>query len=501
MLNVLKGLLMTRRLTIADARNKGIKYGYRLLSTEYINNSSPLLWDCPKHGPFPMSYQNLGKDGRGCHDCFVERHHKEVEEKIYEAAERKGYKVVECVFETQKDKITLNCPIHSDFDIQITSLLNDHGCKKCGRMDAKKKIRLSINEVRKRVESLGYELRTDNYINAETKLSMYCPKHDFPFEQSVHDLQKNRICPVCETELKGAKSKIRKGNKRKHVYGIQIKQLAKKLNIKLISEIEDAVLYDKEQYKIAFICEKHGLREATFKRLKGNKYPCVLCANEATGNSKYISYEEIEETARKHGYILKTTRDEYENVSTELKLVCPKHGEFPLLARKLREGVHCKECGREIQREKVSGENCIFWKGGSTNIVQHFRALTVPWRNKRIVEENRKCELTGRTSHNLEVHHINFSFSDIAWKTINDIGIDVREKVADYTEEEIIALDNKFMENHNNMAVGVVMSEDIHNDFHDYCGGCNTTTTIEQLKMFCDNNHYHFPDKYISMIN
>lgn len=492
---------MTRRLTIEDARNKGIKYGYRLLSTEYINNSSPLMWECPKHGPFSMSYQNLGKDGRGCHGCYLERHHKEIEDKIFEAADNRGYNVIECVFETQKDKVTLYCPIHSNFDIQITSLLNGHGCRECGRLEAKEKIRLSKDEVRERVESLGYELRSDNYINAETKLSIYCPKHNYPFELSVHELQKNRICPVCETEITGVKSKIRKGNRNNHVYGIQIKQLARELNILLISNIEDAGLYDKEQYEISFICEKHGKRESTFKRLKGNKYPCVLCANEATGNSKYILFEEIEKTAKEMGYTLKTTRDEYENVSTELKLICPKHGEFSLLARKLREGIHCQECGREIQREKVSGENCIFWKGGSTNIVQHFRALTVPWRNKRLVEENRRCELTGKSSHNLEVHHIKFSFSDIAWKTINDIGIDVREKVADYTEEEIMVLDKKFLENHNNMAVGVVMTEDVHEDFHDFCGGCNTTTNIAQLKRFCEERHYRFPERYMSIVN
>lgn len=488
---------MKQKLSIEDARNKGIKYGYKLLSTEYKNNSSPLLWKCQKHGPFPMSYQNLGKDGRGCHDCYLERHHKEVERKIYEAAERKGYIVVECGFKTQKDKVILNCPIHSNFDITITNLLNGHGCKKCGRVEAKEKIHLSIDEVRDRVERIGYELKSDNYINVETKLSMYCPKHDYLFERSVHDLQKNRICPVCETELKGVKSKKRKENN--HVYGVQIKQLAEKLNIKLLSEIEDAGLYDKEQYKIGFVCEKHGKREAVFKRLKGNKYPCVLCANEATGNSKYISFNEIEKTAKEMGYILETTKYEYKNVSTELKLICPKHGAFFLLARKLREGIHCQKCGREIQRDKVSGENCIFWKGGSTNIVQHFRALTVPWRNKRFAEENRRCELSGKFSHDLVAHHINFSFSDIAWKTINDLKFDVREKVSDYSTEEIIALDKKFIENHEMMAVGVVMTKDIHNDFHNYCGGCNNTTTIAQLKHYCEKKHYRFPDKYMTI--
>ena len=75
-----------------------------------------------------------------------------------------------------------------------------------------------------------------------------------------------------------------------------------------MSNIINSTLYDAKDYEFYIKCDIHGKVKTTFRKLNRNKYPCVFCANEATGNSKIIKYEEVKKRAEEKGYLLLSTK-------------------------------------------------------------------------------------------------------------------------------------------------------------------------------------------------
>lgn len=97
-------------------------------------------------------------------------------------------------------KITVNCKIHGDFEIEASALLRGHGCKRCANELKHKNRLLSNEEVLKRLEEkLGdrYLLDKVQYYNARTKILLGCRKHGY-FSTKLHDALNLHGCPYCQ---------------------------------------------------------------------------------------------------------------------------------------------------------------------------------------------------------------------------------------------------------------------------------------------------------------
>ncbi len=111
----------------------GDKYDYSLVEFETKRSKVKII--CPIHGVFEQMFGDHMK-GVGCAKCKTDKSRLTQEEVIQRFKERYGekYDYSKVVYVTGKDKVTIICPIHGEFQTRA----NDHwngksGCPECKR--------------------------------------------------------------------------------------------------------------------------------------------------------------------------------------------------------------------------------------------------------------------------------------------------------------------------------------------------------------------------------
>lgn len=158
------------------------------------------------------------------------------------------------VYTGYKNKITLMCPEHGDFDISIGHLLNGEGCPKCRYVKSAAGKRRTIDEViglAKKIhgEKYDYSLITE-YKNDRIPYPIKCKKHDHIFYQTFNNHIKGKQgCPLCGRE--------RCDTSRKMTFEEYV-DLASQVHNGYYKYIPDG--FDGTGGKIKYVCPKHGLQ-------------------------------------------------------------------------------------------------------------------------------------------------------------------------------------------------------------------------------------------------
>lgn len=171
--------------------------------------------------------------------------------------------------------------------------------------------KLTYEEVKERFINKGYELISQEYINANTKLEYICPKHrDKGIQEiSIGSLSKHG-CYWCGLESRS--------NKRKLNYE-EIKKEFEKRGFTLLSKN-----YINSKTKLKFLCPKHGIQYNDWTHFRISKINgCPECAEIARRNKKRTSFSFIQKEFKKRGYIL--ISNNYKNRNTKLEYICPRH--------------------------------------------------------------------------------------------------------------------------------------------------------------------------------
>ena len=122
-----------------------------------------------------------------------------------------------------------------------------------------------------------------------------------------------------------------------------------------------------------------------------------------------------------------------------------------------------------------SGENSSNWKGGPDSIDAYLRqaVCTKEWKKETIKNNNYKCCLTDGGKR-LNIHHIR-SFNLLVVDAHEALRIKYKKESKNYTNEEKNALVDYIAEWHKNDSNYVVISEEVHMEFHRRYGfGYNT---------------------------
>ena len=109
------------------------------------------------------------------------------------------YDFSQSIYVTRKTKIDVICPIHGLFQIAPGSLLEGHGCQKCGRLRGKHKQSKTTEQFIKdaiKVHGDRYDYSKVEYNNYKNKVVIICPKHG-EFLQSPNDHLGGSGCPKC----------------------------------------------------------------------------------------------------------------------------------------------------------------------------------------------------------------------------------------------------------------------------------------------------------------
>lgn len=107
-------------------------------------------------------------------------------EEVRQIFEDYGFKLISETYQNNKQRLSYICPKHP-LEIQTTRL-NDlqsgHGCRSCGMESSIANMRKlaegqkhNYEDIKREVESAGFKLVSDEYINAQTHLEVICPNH------------------------------------------------------------------------------------------------------------------------------------------------------------------------------------------------------------------------------------------------------------------------------------------------------------------------------------
>lgn len=166
----------------------GDLYDYSL--TTYINNRTKIKIICSKHGEVYIS-PKMHLKGSKCQQCSnnVPTNDEFIEMLKQRYNDTLDYSKV--LYSGGRNKITLICPVHGEFKMKASHLLNYYGgCTICKN---KEKFLDNVNKL----HNYKYDYSLINYKNAKTKIDIICPNHGiFSIVPYAHS---NGVgCPDCK---------------------------------------------------------------------------------------------------------------------------------------------------------------------------------------------------------------------------------------------------------------------------------------------------------------
>lgn len=170
-----------------------------------------------------------------------------------------------------------------------------------------------------------------------------------------------------------------------------------------------------------------------------------------------------------------------------------KNNPHPSLGRKMSDETRLKISkyrkerkiwvGKDNPRYKdpLFGKRNGRWKGGRTLLYFELRSETRQWQLKSMKHCNYKCVITdGEFDH---IHHL-YPFRKIIDEVFENLNLNQRPTVADYTEEEFNNIKYEMCVLHKKYGYGVCLRKDIHKLFHDLYGYIgNTPEQFEEFKI------------------
>ncbi len=121
--------MIGRKKTIEEVKEHAEKFGYEVLSNEYVNTFTKLEFRCPKGHKFEMRQNDFHQNQR-CPVCAVNKKRKTIEE-VRGDIESKGYKLLSTGYVNHWTNLDLECPVGHKFETNLSRFQQEHGCPKC----------------------------------------------------------------------------------------------------------------------------------------------------------------------------------------------------------------------------------------------------------------------------------------------------------------------------------------------------------------------------------
>lgn len=118
----------------------------------------------------------------------------------------------------------------------------------------------------------------------------------------------------------------------------------------------------------------------------------------------------------------------------------------------------------------LNGKDNGRWKGGILSLKTEFRSRISDWKNASMSFCNYKSVVTGK---NFDHIHHTTSFTNILEECLKNTNIQIKSKIGDYTDEELILLEKEIQKLHIVYGYGACIEKNIHKLFHDNYGYTN----------------------------
>ena len=233
----------------------GDRYDYS--KVEYKDNKTRVTIICTEHGEFTQTpAKHYIK--RGCPICSKYSHIKNpihvvfsTEDFIEKARSVHGdkYDYSKVEYRNNRNKITIICPIHGEFEQTPYSHLEGHGCFPCSRNRANDMMRHSTEDFIKKAKEIHgdrYDYSKVEYVTINKNVTIICTEHG-EFEQTPYSHLKSNGCNKCTFRDLGVSQRSNTEDfiqKAKEIHGDTYDY----------SKVE----YTKNDSKVTIICPVHG---------------------------------------------------------------------------------------------------------------------------------------------------------------------------------------------------------------------------------------------------
>ena len=236
----------------------------------------------------------------------------------------------------QKDKITIICPKHGEFNMTAGNLIwNKRGCAKCGFEYVaglkKEKYRQHFFAMAPVLHSFKYDYSLVEYITSEIKVKIVCPVHGV-FEQTPEVHMRGNGCRKCGTEVSSRKQKYS---------SIDFIEVARQVHGDIFDYSE--LNFKSYQENVDIICKVHGkFSQNPNNHISGNG--CPSCTAEMLRERFKMPEQEFLRRVADNFPEYDLSMCEYTHNKDNITVGCPIHGEFTKRAWSLVKGFGCPKC-------------------------------------------------------------------------------------------------------------------------------------------------------------
>jgi hypothetical protein len=220
--------------------------------------------------------------------------------------------------------------------------------------------------------------------------------------------------------------------------------------------------------KVLVECDKCGeevLTRFSSYRLKSTpEYLCPKCVRHRITIKARTTTEQLHKLFSDAGgtYI---DEGNYVNSKSKIKYICNLHPEViqeTSRSELIRRGI-CKFC----KAGNIVGKNHYNWKRGATPLLRHLRKRLKLWRLEIKRKNGFRCVIS--KTRNPTVHHLTAYYATVL-DALEQLGLDLKLAVGDYTEDELHKLEDLVVELHHTKVKAVTLSKPLHKLFHQLYG-------------------------------
>ena len=250
---------------------------YDYSKVEYVGANEKVCVICPTHGGF-MQIPSNHLYGQGCPKCAKNNltNIEFIEKARLVHGDKYDYSNVN--YTKSKEKITIICPIHGEFQQRPNDHLQGQGCRECGKNTSSIKQSLSKKEFIERAmkkHNCRYDYSNVNYVNNSTKIKIVCFEHGEFWQIPVAHLN-GQGCPKCGLEDSKRKNSLTRD------------EFIERSNVIHNNKYDYShVVYKKSSEKVVILCLKHGsFLQTPNNHLSG--HGCPIC-NESKLEKEFSS--------------------------------------------------------------------------------------------------------------------------------------------------------------------------------------------------------------------
>lgn len=260
--------------------------------------------------------------------------------------ESNGYTLLSKEYVNQNQKLRFKCDKGHSYETRFSYFRNGNRCPICSG-----NVKLSIDEVRRRLSAYGYKLCSDFYENNLTKLKVKCPKGHI-YETTWGNFSNKHRCPEC--------AKLLVANSKKLSYD-EVKSRIEEKGFELLSEV-----YEKSSLPLKVKCKNGHIIYLSYNKINNGR-GCKICSKEKIAKTLRFKYEYVFNFINDYGYTLISKK--YKNVDSKLKIKCPKGHIFYMSFWHFKEGNRCSECWKNNRSSTAEKEIYEYVKNNYPNLV------------------------------------------------------------------------------------------------------------------------------------